>query len=96
MAGTALSEPPGLDLRDDIDGVAALIAALDLVVTVDSWILSLTGALGVDTRFLAAQRDWASLGTERVPWLPAVTMRFVAGGDWGAAIGRVSAELDRK
>lgn len=96
MTVGALAEPPGLDLRDDIDGVAALIAGLDLVVTVDSWILSLAGALGVETWFLAAQRDWASLGTDRVPWLPAVSLRHVPGGDWAAAMQRVADELARK
>ncbi|MCC7047958.1 MAG: tetratricopeptide repeat protein [Alphaproteobacteria bacterium] len=95
-AAGALAEAPGLDLRDDIDGVAALIAGLDLVVTVDSWILSLAGALGVATVVLAAQRAWASLGTDRVPWLPAVALRSVAGGGFGAAIGHVASELARK
>lgn len=92
-ASAALHEAPGLDLREDIDGVAALVAALDLVVTVDSWILSLAGALGVDTRFLAAQRDWATLGTDRMPWLPAVRVRFLAPGDWLGAAQRLAAEL---
>ncbi len=93
LAGKALHEAPGLDLRDDIDGVAALIAGLDLVVTVDSWILSLAGALGIDTRFLATQHDWATLGTDRMPWLPAVRPRFVVRGDWTGAIQRLAAEL---
>lgn len=89
----ALDEAPGLDLRDDVDGAAALVAGLDLVLTVDSWILSLAGALGVDTRFLATQRDWATLGTDRMPWLPAVKVRFVSAGDWLGAAQRLAAEL---
>jgi len=90
-SGGALLVPEGLDLRDDIDGTAALIAALDRVITVDSWILSLAGALGVRTRFLAAERDWATLGSDRMPWLPSVETRFVAPGGWadaGAAAAR--------
>ena len=93
VAEGALDEAPGLDLRDDIDGAAALVAGLDLVVTVDSWILSLAGALGVDTRFLATQRDWATLGTDLMPWLPAVKVRFVSAGDWLGAAQRLAAEL---
>lgn len=85
-AGRHVVEAPGLDLRDDIDGVAALIAALDRVITVDSWILSLAGALGVPTLFLATQRDWATLGSDRVPWAPGVQVVFVQGGDWAAAL----------
>lgn len=89
----ALHEAAGLDLQNDIDGVAALIAALDHVVTVDSWILSLAGALGVPTWFLAAQRDWATLGSDRVPWLPSVTTRFVAAGGWQAATAAIARAL---
>jgi len=85
VAGGGLHEAPDLDLRDDIDGVAALVAALDRVVTIDSWILSLAGALGVETRFLASHRDWATLGTDRMPWAPSVAVDFVRPGGWGAA-----------
>lgn len=40
---------PDLDLRNDIDGVAALIAALDAVVAVRCWLVYLAGALGTPT-----------------------------------------------
>lgn len=85
VAGPGLHEAPDLDLRDDIDGVAGLVAALDRVITIDSWILSLAGALGTDTRFLASHRDWATLGTDRMPWAPSVSVAFVPRGQWDRA-----------
>lgn len=91
VAGGGLHVIPDLDLRDDVDGVAALVAALDRVVTIDSWILSLAGALGVDTHFLATHRDWATLGTDGMPWAPSVAVDFVGPGDWGAAFARALA-----
>lgn len=90
VAGAGLHEAPDLDLRDDIDGVAALVAALDRVVTIDSWILSLAGALGVETRFLASHRDWATLGTNRMPWAPSVAVDFVRPGAWAEAFRAAS------
>jgi hypothetical protein len=90
VAGAGLHEAPDLDLRDDIDGVAALVAALDRVVTIDSWILSLAGALGVETRFLASHRDWATLGTDRMPWAPSVAVDFVRPGAWAEAFRAAS------
>ncbi|MCK6452971.1 MAG: tetratricopeptide repeat protein [Alphaproteobacteria bacterium] len=92
-AGAALRLAEGLDLRHDVDGTAALISALDRVITVDSWVLSLAGALGVTTRFLAAQRDWATLGSDRVPWLPAVATRFVEPGGWRGAAAEAARDL---
>lgn len=44
--GVALHVMPGLDLKDDIDGVIALISVLDLAVTTPSVAEPLAGATG--------------------------------------------------
>ncbi|WP_368416820.1 hypothetical protein [Falsiroseomonas sp.] len=51
---------PGLDLRNNIDGTAALIAALDSVVSIVSSTGELAGALGAPTLLLNRSRtlDW--------------------------------------
>ncbi len=92
-AGPALRLAEGLDLQHDVDGTAALVAALDHVITVDSWVLSLAGALGTPTWFLASGRDWATLGSDRMPWLPAVATRFVKPGGWSEAVAAAAREL---
>src|SRR3546814_7611505 len=38
--------PPGLDRRDDLDGMAALIVALDGVLSAETAVLALAGAVG--------------------------------------------------
>jgi hypothetical protein len=80
----------------DFADTAALIAELDLVVTVDTSVAHLAGALGRPVwTLLAFMPDWRwGLEGEATPWYP--TMRLFRQkqlGDWAEVIQRVSAEL---
>jgi len=72
--GADLVVVPGLDRTGDLDGLAALVAGLDLVVTTSSTTAHLAAALGVPTWVLVprgAGRHWYWAGTgEAVPWYP--------------------------
>lgn len=85
------------------DDTAALIANLDLVITVDTAVAHLAGAMGKPT-IVMMQQDGASwhfmcerpgaLWNERSPWYP--SMRIVrqrARGDWAGVVGRIAEEL---
>jgi tetratricopeptide (TPR) repeat protein len=98
------SLPPGIhDLGPELDAgpdafldTAAVIACLDLVVTSDTAIAHLAGALGAETWVaLRARPDWRwLLDREDSPWYP--TMRlFRQGepGDWAGTYARVAAAL---
>lgn len=80
--GIAIRRPEDLDLRQDLDGVAALIGALDVVVSAPTAVLSLAGGIGVRTIGLHAQIDYTFLGTRRQPWFPSETS-LIKGGDRG-------------
>jgi len=68
--GRRIHRWPDLDLRDDFDGTAALIANLDLVLSPAMSVGELAGALGVPVwRF--GLRDWTQLGIGVRPWFPA-------------------------
>jgi len=72
-----------LDLMNDFDEVAALTTALDLVVAPRNAASMLSGALGIDTLVLANRYAWADLGTDRLPWLPAIQLLFrEPNGEW--------------
>ncbi|NQW10894.1 MAG: hypothetical protein HQ481_13570 [Alphaproteobacteria bacterium] len=63
--------PPHLDRRDDQDGVAALIRALDTVVSGDTAVLALAGALGAPSVGYTLGPGWVCLGQgKRHPWFP--------------------------
>ncbi len=70
-----LAVPPGLDLKDDFEGQAALIAGLDLVVTVPGTAQHLAGAVGAQTLAVThpSQRLWRARPKSSVGmWSPRV------------------------
>lgn len=79
-----------------MDATAALVAGVDLVVTVDTMIAHLAGALGRPTwLLLKAEPDWRwDPGRRDTPWYP--TMRLypqAARGGWSSVLAAVRADL---
>jgi hypothetical protein len=94
--GITIARWPDVDLRNDLDGVAALIAALDAVVAPRNSVAHIAGAVGTATAMLANPHVWSDLGTDSLPWFPRVTTVYRKPGDkWAAAIERAAALLDR-
>ena len=95
-AGLDLTHTPDLDLTQDIDGLAALIAACNTVVTVSNTTAHLAGALGVPTCVLVAKgsgRLWY-WGPSPSPWYPSVTLfRQTNVGQWDTVVAEVGAHL---
>jgi tetratricopeptide (TPR) repeat protein len=58
----------GLDLKNDIDGAAALSAALDLVISAPTAAAAVAASVGTEVWFLTAGRTWPQLGTREFPW----------------------------
>ena len=81
---------------DDYDETAALVAALDSVVTVCTAIVHLSGALGQRALVMvpyAAEWRYGASG-EAMPWYPSVRLlRQPAPGAWTDLLGRVKDEL---
>ncbi|WP_375287723.1 glycosyltransferase family 9 protein [Sphingomonas sp.] len=82
----------------EMDATVALVAGCALVITVDTMIAHLAGALGRPTWLLLKHDpDWRWDPARRdTPWYP--TMRLFAQpspGDWPAAIAEVAADLAR-
>ena len=70
LGGAPVLRPPGLDLREDLDGLAALCVALDLVVSVPNATAALAAACGAPVWFLSGPAAWPRLGTQTYPWYP--------------------------
>ena len=84
-----------VDLRNDLDDVAALLTALDAVVAPRNAVAHLAGALGTRTLMLANPHAWSDLGTGALPWFPAVTPLYrLPDGGWEEPIA-AAAELLR-
>lgn len=92
--GIEIHRMEGLDLREDIDGAAALSAALDLVISAPTAAAATAASVGAEVWFLAAGRTWPQLGTDEYPWYAKTQVlspeRF---GDWASLMPRVAAQL---
>jgi tetratricopeptide (TPR) repeat protein len=93
---TQLTDPQRLGPDEIADETAAIIAGLDLVITADTALAHLAGALGVPVWVvLQAVPDWRWLtDREDSPWYPTMRLfRQRTPGDWAEVLGRVAAEL---
>ena len=87
--------PLEAELRD-FDATAAAIDALDLVITVDTSVAHLAGALGKPVWvLLPAQSDWRWMhARDDSPWYPTARLfRQTTPGDWSAVVADVRAAL---
>jgi len=78
------------------DETAAIMRGLDLVITADTALAHLAGALGIPVWVvLQAVPDWRWLiERDDSPWYPTMRLfRQRASGDWPEVLDRVAAEL---
>jgi tetratricopeptide (TPR) repeat protein len=94
--GIVLHRIEDLDLRDDIDGTAALSSTLDLVLSAPTAAAAIAASVGTQVWFLTAGRSWPQLGSDEYPWYAKTRVlspeRF---GDWASLMPRAAAELAR-
>ncbi|MGE0725509.1 MAG: tetratricopeptide repeat protein [Alphaproteobacteria bacterium] len=96
--GVPLRREPDVDTQNDLDGLAALIASLDLVVTISTATAHLAGALGKEAFVLVPARrgllwHWFD-GRDDSPWYPSVRLfRQRRDGDWSEAMVEVANAL---
>jgi tetratricopeptide (TPR) repeat protein len=85
--GVRVHHLPDLDLLNDIDGVLALCAALDGVVTVGNAVAELAGAVGTPTQQLALAHSSLEFGFRQSVWHPNSTFHIKDWADpWSPAI----------
>jgi Flp pilus assembly protein TadD len=86
-----------MDLKNDQDGLAALMTALDLVISAGTAVDALAGAVGVPAWVLTRGiGDWWGLGTNHCPWnLSIRPFSCGAAEPWEPMIARMAGELGR-
>lgn len=83
-----------LDLKSDIEGAAALSAALDLAISAPTAAAAVAAGVGTEVWFLTAGRTWPQLGTDRFPWYARTRVFSPAKfGDWASLMPEVGMRL---
>jgi ADP-heptose:LPS heptosyltransferase len=85
QTGSDVIHLAGLDLRDDLDGLAALVDGCDLVIMISNATVHISGALGRPTWLLLHQVPyWPwQLEGETSPWHPSLRLfRQSRAGAW--------------
>jgi tetratricopeptide (TPR) repeat protein len=93
--GVEVWQPPGIDLKNDLDDVAALSCALDLTLGFSNATFNLAAGCGAPTWLIIGVSSWPRLGLkDRYPWYPQTRM-FAQEGfrDWDATMGRIGEAL---
>ena len=96
-SGMALHDP--MPAVDDFDDTAAIVANLDLVISVDTSMAHLAGGMGCPVLLLDRYDScWRwFFGREDSPWYPALRiLRQTTPGDWGPVMARVLADLTER
>lgn len=93
-AGISIWTPP-INLKDDLEDVAALSVALDLVIGPGIAGTNLAAAVGATAWMITAPDDWHFLATDKYPFYPHLRYFRRDGFDaWEGAIERMRAALD--
>jgi tetratricopeptide (TPR) repeat protein len=93
--GVDIWRPPGIDLKDDLDDLAALCCAVDLVMGPANATTNIAGACGAPVWLISTPVAWPRLGTDRYPWYAATRVFAThAFGQWDAVMTQLAAALD--
>ena len=92
--GVAFWTPPGLDLKDDLDDLAALTKAMDLTIGFTNATSNIAAAVGAPTWLISVPAAWPRFGTDHMPWYPAARVFIPPGyGRWEETLGGVAEAL---
>jgi tetratricopeptide (TPR) repeat protein len=92
--GLQINDPPPELRHGDLDDLAALTLAMDVVIGPPDAAACLAAACGAETWFLAPPRHWALLGAGTYPWFPkAKVISAAAPDDWSGAMAELQEAL---
>jgi Tfp pilus assembly protein PilF len=92
--GVEIWQPPGIDLKQDLDDVAALCSAMDLVIGSSNATMNLAAACGAPSWLITVPGAWPRLGTDRYPWYPQMRVFATkAYGEWDGVMSEVAEAL---
>lgn len=94
ISGRRIFVPQGIDQKNELDRAAALMAALDCVVTAPTAVSWLAAGVGTPTLKVLYDTSWTALGQVYEPFAPSCRCIMPkARGDWADVFAQVTAEI---
>jgi Flp pilus assembly protein TadD len=94
MSGRRILVPQGIDQKNELDRAAALLAALDMVITAPTAVSWLAAGVGTPTLKVLYDTSWTALGQAYEPFAPACTCIMPRErGDWRDVFAQVKAKI---
>lgn len=92
--GVEIWTPPGIDLKQDLDDLAALTCALDLTLGFANATSNIAAACGAPCWLISTPGAWPRVGTDRYPWYPQMRVFLPPGfRQWEAVMDEVAEAL---
>jgi Flp pilus assembly protein TadD len=92
MSGRKIFVPPGLDQKNELDRTAAMLSALDVLVSAPTAVSWLGAASGVKTLKLLYDTSWTAFGRMQEPFAPSCQLVMPKlRGDWGDTFSQARA-----
>lgn len=92
--GVDIWTPPGIDLKDDLDDVAALCKAMDLTMGFANATFNIAASTGAPSWLISTPGSWPRLGTDRYPWYPQTRVFLPdSQGDWESVMTKMAGAL---
>ncbi len=94
-AGFDIVTPDGIDLKQDLDDLAALCRACDVVIGPSNATTNIAGACGADLWLISAPNAWLRLGADNYPWYPKARIFSPPSlTDWAPAMAEIRMALE--
>lgn len=96
LSGRKVFMPPALDQKNELDRTAAMLSALDILVSAPTAVSWLGAASGVATLKILYDTSWTSFGQTYEPFAPSCTCIMPkTRGDWADGFGQARAIIAR-
>ena len=94
--GFDVTTPQGIDLKQDLDDLAALCCACDVVIGPSNATTNIAAACGANVWLLSPPRTWLRMGAENYPWYPkAKIFAPPTLSDWSPAMADIRMALEK-
>ncbi len=94
--GVDIWTPPGIDLKNDLDDLASLCCALDLIIGFANATTNIAAASGANVWLIGTPGSWVQMGAGKHHWYPQARLfTRPVGGEWSDVMAETAEALTK-